>query len=56
MQGVQKALASRGHRVAVDGAFGPATLAAMEAFQRANGLAPGYLTIETLDALGVAAR
>ncbi|MDX2234375.1 MAG: peptidoglycan-binding domain-containing protein [Hyphomonadaceae bacterium] len=51
---VQRALSARGYPTASDGVFGPATLRAMEAFQRANNLAVGYLTIETVTALGVA--
>ena len=51
---VQRALTARGFATASDGVFGPQTLASMEAFQRANHLAVGYLTIETVSALGVA--
>ena len=36
-----------------DGKFGPQTLAAMEAFQKANGFSEGYMTIETVEALGL---
>jgi len=50
---VQTALTSRGYATAADGAFGPSTLNAMERFQRANGLPIGYLTIDTVRALGV---
>lgn len=53
---VQRALTARGYATPSDGVFGPSTLAAMEAFQRANGLATGYLTIETVRALGVPER
>ncbi|MER7000617.1 GH25 family lysozyme [Streptomyces sp. NPDC000410] len=35
---VQRGLAARGHRVDVDGAFGPGTAGAVKAFQGANGL------------------
>ena len=49
----QKALKARGYRVAVDGSFGPQTRAAIERFQRENRLATGYITVETLQALGV---
>lgn len=52
---VQRALAARGFQTAADGVFGPQTLRAMEGFQRANSLAIGYLTIETMNALGVPA-
>jgi peptidoglycan hydrolase-like protein with peptidoglycan-binding domain len=51
---VQRALNARGFQTASDGVFGPQTLQSMEAFQRANNLAVGYLTIETVNALGVA--
>lgn len=53
---VQRALATKGYANPADGRFGPATLSAMERFQRENGLAVGYLTIETVRALGVATR
>ena len=36
---VQGLLCARGHPVAVDGDFGPATLRGLEDFQRARGLA-----------------
>ena len=51
---VQRALNARGFATASDGVFGPQTLQSMEAFQRANHLAVGYLTVETANALGVA--
>lgn len=51
---VQRALSARGYATAADGVFGAQTLQSMEAFQRANHLAVGYLTIETVQALGVA--
>lgn len=50
---VQRALNARGYATAADGVFGPQTLAAMERFQNANNLASGYLTTETVAALGV---
>lgn len=50
---VQQALTNAGYATPVDGEFGPATLRAMEAFQRANGLPVGYLTVSTVQALGV---
>ena len=50
---LQGALTDAGYPTLVDGAFGPRTLRAMEAFQRANGLAVGYLTVDTAEALGV---
>jgi localization factor PodJL len=50
---VQLALRSRGYYDgAADGAVGPATREAVEAFQRAHGLEPtGTITLEVLDAL-----
>lgn len=50
---VQAALTAAGYETPTDGAFGPATLRSMEAFQRANGLPIGYLTVSTVQALGV---
>jgi hypothetical protein len=50
---VQAALTAAGYTAPADGAFGPATLRAMESFQRANGLPVGYLTVSTVEALGV---
>lgn len=50
---VQKALTAKGYQVPADGDFGPATLKAMEAYQRANGLPVGYLTVSTVESLGV---
>lgn len=50
---VQRALAARGYATTADGVFGRDTLAALERFQRANNLATGYLTMETVRALGV---
>jgi len=52
---VQRALAAKGYDVQADGAFGPATLKAMEAYQKANGLPVGYLTISTVESLGLSA-
>jgi hypothetical protein len=50
---VQRGLAAAGfYKGPIDGAFGAATDAAMEAFQRARGLDVGYLTMETFEALG----
>jgi peptidoglycan hydrolase-like protein with peptidoglycan-binding domain len=37
---VQGLLCARGHVVTVDGSFGPATFAALKAFQKAHGLSP----------------
>jgi hypothetical protein len=53
---VQRALAAKGYANPADGRVGPSTLAAMERFQRDNGLAVGYMTIETVRALGVIPR
>lgn len=50
---VQRALAAQGYKVQADGVFGPATLKAMEAYQNANGLPVGYLTISTVESLGI---
>lgn len=50
---VQQALTRAGYSAPADGAFGPQTLRAMESFQRANGLPVGYLTVSTVQALGV---
>ncbi len=50
---IQTALTTAGYDVPADGQFGPATLVAMEAFQRANGLPIGYLTMSTVEALGL---
>lgn len=53
---IQRALTARGFAVPATGQFGPQTLAAMEAFQRSNGLPVGNLTIDTARALGVNPR
>jgi hypothetical protein len=53
---IQNALTARGFAVPATGQFGPQTLAAMEAFQRRNGLPVGNLTIDTARALGVSPR
>ncbi|MGB2177965.1 MAG: peptidoglycan-binding domain-containing protein, partial [Hyphomonas sp.] len=50
---VQRALAAKGYNVQADGVFGPATLNAMEDWQEKNGLPVGYLTIGTVESLGV---
>ncbi len=50
---IQQALTAAGYTNPVDGAFGPATLTAMEAFQRDRGLPVGYMTVSTVQALGV---
>lgn len=53
---IQRALSAAGYTTRATGAFGPQTLQAMERFQRDRGLAVGYLTLETVRALGVAER
>lgn len=50
---IQTALTAAGYNVPADGDFGPGTLRAMEAYQRANNLPVGYLTVSTVQALGV---
>lgn len=50
---IQGALSDAGYPTLVDGAFGPRTVSAMEAYQRANGLSVGYLTVETVRSLGI---
>lgn len=50
---IQRALGATGYTVAVDGVYGPQTQRAMESFQRTNGLAVGYMTVETVQALNV---
>ena len=53
IQEVQRALTAAGFQTPADGDFGPSTQRAMEAYQRANGLATGYLTVDTVKKLGV---
>lgn len=50
---IQTALTAAGFNAPADGQFGPATLTAMEAYQRSNGLPVGYLTVSTAERLGV---
>ncbi|MAP94267.1 MAG: peptidoglycan-binding protein [Ponticaulis sp.] len=50
---VQQALTAAGYSNPADGSFGPQTLRAMESYQRANGLPVGYLTVSTVESLGV---
>lgn len=52
---IQRALTAAGYAAPDDGDFGPATLRAMESYQRANGLPVGYLTVSTVESLGVSA-
>ncbi len=52
---LQEALAKRGARITIDGGFGPATLLALQMFQRASGLSPdGIVGPATWRALGLA--
>ena len=53
IRSVQQALSDAGYQTPVDGEFGPSTLTAMESYQRANGLPVGYLTISTVESLGL---
>lgn len=53
---IQRSLTAAGYSVPADGTFGPATLSAMESYQRANGLPVGYLTMSTVESLGVTVR
>ncbi len=53
---VQTALTAAGYPAAVDGVFGPETWGAMEAYQSAHDLAVGYLTVATVEHLGVSPR
>ena len=51
---IQRALAAKGHNPGpIDGKLGSSTMSAVGAFQRANGLAVGELTLQTVDKLGV---
>lgn len=50
---IQRALSAAGYSVPDDGQFGPGTLRAMEEYQRANGLPVGYLTVSTVQSLGI---
>lgn len=50
---IQRALNSKGYRVAVDGKLGNETLNALNAYQRKNGLATRGITYETLEHMGV---
>ena len=54
IQAIQRALAAAGFNPGpIDGVIGRETSEAVRRFQKAKGLAQGYLTIETLQALGV---
>jgi hypothetical protein len=50
---VQRALTLAGYPTTADGAWGPSTLRAMENYQRSKGLPEGYLTLATMNSLGV---
>lgn len=50
---IQTALTQAGHPIIIDGKFGPQTFAAMKAYQRAQGLPVGVLTVSTVERLGV---
>ena len=51
---IQSALAAKGHNPGrVDGVIGSQTMSAVKSFQKANQLASGQLTMETLKALKV---
>jgi len=57
VQRIQRALRAKGQNPGeIDGVVGRSTLTAVERFQRANGLAVGGLTMETLKALGVSVQ
>ena len=54
VQKVQRALLSAGYTPGpIDGVLGSQTMAAVDTFQRAKGLATGGLTFDTLKQLGV---
>ena len=50
---IQGALTDAGYPTRIDGIFGPLTSRAMVAFQKANGLASGYMTVDTARALDI---
>jgi hypothetical protein len=51
---IQRALSKAGHNPgAIDGVIGRQTMVAVDAFQRANGLPRGGLTMQTLSKLGI---
>jgi peptidoglycan hydrolase-like protein with peptidoglycan-binding domain len=54
VRSLQRALSAKGYNPgSVDGRLGPGTMEAVFAFQRAEGLAAGELTLQTLNKLGV---
>ncbi len=50
---IQRGLTQAGYATEADGVYGAQTQGALENYQRANGLAAGYLTVETVRALGL---
>lgn len=50
---IQSALVERGYKIRVDGIYGPETQGAMEQFQADLRLAQGYMTLESVRALGL---
>ena len=53
IEAVQAALKKEGYRVSVDGALGPGTMKALEAYQRKHNLGVGGVTRETLQSMGI---
>lgn len=53
IEAVQTALKKEGYRVSVDGALGPGTMKALEAYQRKHNLGVGGVTRETLQSMGI---
>ena len=53
IEAVQAALKKEGYKVSVDGALGPGTMKALEAYQRKHNLGVGGVTRETLQAMGI---
>lgn len=50
---IQAALVERGYHIRIDGIYGPETQGAMERFQADQKLSKGYMTVESITALGV---
>ena len=48
---IQRGLSKAGFPTKPDGIYGPKTQAAMEQYQRANGLAAGFMTVQTVRSL-----
>ena len=53
IEAVQAALKKEGYRVSVDGALGPGTMKALEAYQHKHNLGVGGVTRETLQSMGI---